>query len=319
MKENKTEYKHIPVMLSEVLEYLDPKPGESFIDCTLGGGGYTRAIAEKVGESGLVLAIDEDELAINNFKNKYGALKNVILAQDNFRNLAKITQQYAKNHGKFRGIALDLGLSSAQLEDRQRGFSFQSQGNLDMGFGQKRAGAETTEFILNNWEERELARIFREYGEEKFARKIAEKIVLARNKKRIATTQELVEIIKQAIPKRFHFGKIHPATRVFQALRIATNDELESLKLALPQMINLLNKGGKIVVVSYHSLEDRIVKNFFKQVSAECGCPAEIPVCQCAQKARLKILTKKPIIPTQEEIERNPRSRSAKMRVAEVI
>lgn len=313
-------YKHTPVMLKEVLEYLNPQVGQFFIDCTLGGGGYTAAIAKKVGSTGGVLAIDLDEMAIKNaeFLISNFKLSNIILANDNFKNLSKIIQKYFKNKTiKFNGIVFDLGLSSAQLQDRHRGFSFQLDASLDMAFGRVvEGGQEETENIINRWREDKLAKIIREYGEEKFSERIARAIVAARKKFRIKTTKELVEIIKKAIPKEYLYKRIHPATKTFQALRIATNDELNNLKQALPQAVDLLKKSGKIIVISYHSLEDRIVKNFFKQEARDCLCPSTLPICQCNHKAKLKILTKKIIKPTELEIGINPRARSAKMRVA---
>ncbi|MFH1822318.1 MAG: 16S rRNA (cytosine(1402)-N(4))-methyltransferase RsmH [Patescibacteria group bacterium] len=323
-------YSHTPVMLKEVIAYLNPCPGQYFIDCTLGGGGYTQAISEKVGKDGKVLAIDLDILAINNAKNKTCSwlgpgikTNNVILAHENFKNLSKIVKGfYAEKkiqNNKFNGIVFDLGLSSAQLEDRTRGFSFQQAGPLDMSFGQEGNKGSETGYIVNNWSEKELERILREYGEERFARLIARAIISKRKIKQIKTTDELVKIIEEVVPKKYHFNKIHPATRTFQALRIATNDELNNLESALRQALNLLKVGGKIIVISYHSLEDRIVKCFFKKESKDCLCPPQAIICQCGHKASLKILTKKIIIASEKEIKNNPRARSAKMRVAKKI
>lgn len=308
-------------MLKEVLEYLNPKPGQCFIDCTLGGAGYTMAIAKKVGKDGKVLAIDLDNLAIENAKCQItnAKLQNIILANDNFKNLSKIVEKYFgnKKSAEFHGIVLDLGLSSAQLQDRDRGFSFQLDAPLNMAFGQ--TAGETTERIVNNWRAEELERIFKEYGEERFAKRIARKIVEERKLKSIKTTGQMVEIIKSAAPKKYLYGKIHPATRVFQALRIATNNELENLEQALPQAMDLLAKGGRITVISYHSLEDRIVKHFFKRESKDCVCPPSYPACLCNHKARLKILTKSVVRASEEEVLNNPRARSAKLRAAEKI
>jgi 16S rRNA (cytosine1402-N4)-methyltransferase len=295
------EYYHIPVMLKEIVNYLQPQPGDYLVDGTLGGGGYTTALAKAVGPTGKVLAIDLDSLAIQNFKNNIDqeGLSNIILAQDNFRNLEEIVHNNWGEKQKINGLVLDLGLSSAQLADSERGFSFQQDAPLDMAFGDK--SAKSTTEIINRYRAEELARIFREYGEERFPGRIAEAIVLARKQTPIKTTGQLVEIILKAIPKKFQHGAIHPATRVFQALRIETNEELDSLKEVLPAAVNLLKTGGKIAIVSFHSLEDRIVKQFFKN--------SEV----------LKVLHKKIITPTAEEINSNPRSRSAKLRVAEKI
>jgi len=315
-------YKHIPVMLKEVIEHLKPKKGEYFIDCTLGGGGYTREIAKAVSEEGRVLAIDMDPLAIKNTEARLKELKinNVILANDNFKNLPEIIKRYFKKEGpdnRFSGVVLDLGLSSAQLEDRSRGFSFKLAESLDMAFGS--AAEISTEEIVNNWKERDLEKIIREYGEEKFSRRIAGAIAEARKIEKIRTAVKLAEIIEKAVPGKYASGKIHPATRTFQALRIATNDELNNLSQVLPVAVELLKEGGRIAVVSFHSLEDRIIKNFFRQESRGCICPPALPECRCGHTAKLKIITKKIIEAGEPEIISNPRSRSAKLRVAEKI
>lgn len=342
------EYQHIPIMLKEVLEYLDPHPGQNFIDCTLGGGGYTFAIAERIGKTGKMLAIDLDKAAIKNAKKKVSknknlsvqAGKNIILVHDNFRNLYKIVQKYrpGKQASGFAGIIFDLGLSSFQLQDRSRGFSFQLDGPLDMRFAHTRIDTKEkriatnydTEYIVNKWKAEELEKIFREYGEERYARRIAKAMVQARRSTPIKTTGQLVNVIEKAVPPDYRNNKkIHFATRTFQALRIATNQELDNLKEALLPAVDLLktpslaktivDRGGRIVVISYHSLEDRIVKQFFKRESKDCICPPESPICQCNHKAKLKILTRKVVVPSAEEIKNNRRARSAKMRVAERI
>lgn len=322
------EYRHVPVMLEEVIQYLNPQPGQRFIDCTLGGAGYTSEIAKRIGQTGRVLSFDLDKMAIENAKEriKKEKLNNIILANENFRNLSKIVKEHflgadqetgREEDDKFDGVVFDLGLSSAQLEDKSRGFSFQLDAPLDMAFGQE--GVET-ERILSNYKQVDLERIIRDYGEERFARRIAERIVAERKVKQIRTTKELVEIVSKAVPAVYRNNpKIHFATRTFQALRIATNKELENIEEALPQALDVLKEGGKIAVISYHSLEDRIVKNFFRQESRDCVCPTNIPICECGHKARLKIITKKPLLPGGEEIKNNPRSRSAKMRVAQKI
>jgi 16S rRNA (cytosine1402-N4)-methyltransferase len=315
-------YRHVPVMLKEVLEYLNPKSGEFFIDCTLGGAGYTMAIAEKVGPKGKVLGIDLDKMAIENAEELIAKknLKNIILENDNFKNLSKIVRKYfeQKQENRFDGVVLDLGLSSAQLEDGDRGFSFKLVKPLNMAFGPGEENFTTYE-IVNGWKEDDLRRIIRDYGEEKFTGRIAAAIVGARKNSHINTTEDLVKIIEGAVPGKYLRGKIHPATRTFQALRIATNDELKNLEEVLPVALSLLKKGGRLAVVSFHSLEDRIVKNFFREEAKDCVCPSTLPVCQCDHKAKLKIITKKIIIPGEEEEKNNPRSRSAKLRVAEKI
>ncbi len=250
-------------------------------------------------------------------KSKIG--KNVEIINDNFKNLFANIQEYNfKEGGKdFSGVVFDLGLSSAQLEDRARGFSFQLDAPLEMAFGE---GAQSTKQIVNQWHQSKLLKILREYGEERYSLAIARKIVEKRKEKKIETTKQLVDAIFEAVPASYRNNKkLHFATKTFQALRIATNGELNNIKEALPQALELLKSGGRIVVISYHSLEDRIVKQFFKKEASDCICPKEVPLCQCEHKAKLKIVYKKILTPTKEELERNPRSRSAKMRVAEKI
>ena len=309
-------------MLNEALNYLDPQPGQYFIDCTLGGAGYTVAIAERIGPKGKIIAIDLDKMAIENAKFQISNFKfqNIILANENFKNTTKITKKYFHKK-KVDGIVFDLGLSSAQLADRSRGFSFQLDTPLNMSFGCQMSdfGCRTTEDIVNNWKQEKLEKIIREYGEERFAKRIARKIVECRELKSIKTTGRLVEIINQAVPDFYKRKKINCATKTFQALRIASNNELENLKKTLPQAVDLLAQGGKIVVVSYHSLEDRIAKNFFRQESRGCLCPPGYPVCQCEHKQQLKILTRGIVAAGKEEAAKNPRSRSAKLRAAEKI
>ncbi len=313
---------HIPVMLKEVVKILNPQKGGYFIDCTLGGGGYTVEIAKRVGESGKVLTIDLDETALENLEVRIKNLElrdNITLANENFKNLSKIVKdKFAeKKDIKFDGIVFDLGLSQAQLRDRNRGFSFQVDAPLDMAFGQKTENRrQTTEYIVNNFTQDELERIIREYGEERFASRLARAIVEERKLKPVKTTGQLVKIIGKAVPGFYKNKRIHFATRTFQALRIATNKELENLEEALPQATELLRPCGTVAVVSYHSLEDRMVKNFFKKESKDCLCPPEFPICQCGHRAKLRILTAKPVRPTADEIQSNPSARSAKLRAA---
>jgi len=315
-------YNHIPVMLEEVIQGLNLQKGKNYIDCTLGGAGYTLKIAQNIGD-GKVLGIDLDTKAIKNAEEKIkkSKIKNIILTHDNFKNLSQIVkknfkQEWIKNIG---GIIFDLGLSSAQLEDRSRGFSFLVDAALIMNFNQEAEENKTADYILNNYSEKELAEIFEKYGEERFAKRIARGIEEQKQISPIKTTFQLVEIIKKVVPKKFHYAKIHPATKVFQALRISVNDELTNLLLVLKDSLALLPSGSRLAVVSFHSLEDRLVKNFFRQEAKDCICPPSYPACRCQHKARLKILTKKIIQPTEQEVESNPRSRSAKLRVAEKI
>ena len=288
---------HIPVLEKEVLEYLDPKPNENFIDCTLGNGGHSLAILEKISPNGKVLGIDSDSEQIKRIRNQE-LEKKLILVCDNFVNLKEIVEKY-----KFKpvqGILFDLGMSSWHLEESGRGFSFLRNESLDMRYNPE-SRTLTAEEIINSCPEQEIDKILKEYGEEKFSKKIAEEIVNSRKLKPIKTTFQLVEIIKKAVPNRYQHKKINPATRTFQALRIAVNNELANLEKALPAALEILTSEGKLAVISFHSLEDRIAKNFFKNQ---------------AGKGLIKILTKKPIRPLEKEIKINPRSRSAKLRVA---
>ena len=296
-------YHHTPVMLPEVIEYLNPKTGEIIIDCTLGGAGYTLAIAQRVGEKGKVIAIDADEMEIENAKGKIEneKLSNIILVNENFKNLSAIINQIGLE--KVDGVVFDLGLSSAQLEDATRGFSFNSAATLNMEFGSRNqeSGIRNTEEIVNKFKPEELEKIIREYGEERFAKKIVGAIIKARRLKPIANSRELAAVISQAVPAKYRYGRIHPATRTFQALRIATNDELTNLKVALPQAAEALAAAGRIVIISYHSLEDRIVKWFLRERQ---------------NQGAVKILTKKVVTATKAEMKNNPRARSAKLRAA---
>jgi 16S rRNA (cytosine1402-N4)-methyltransferase len=323
------ETRHIPVLLNEAIKYLNPQPNQNFVDCTLGGGGHTVEILKHTAPNGKVLGIDLDPRAIAAAKLKVKSEKfppkadqplaekvdRLIAVEGNFKNLKEIVLQ---NHFKnISGILLDLGFSSMEIADTKKGFSFQIDAPLDMRYGNKK-GVTAAE-IINQWPEKELLKILEEYGEERFSRQIAKKICEARRIKPIHTTFELVDTIARAMPKKFQHGRIHFATKVFQALRIAINDELNNLKTILPQAIDILEPGGRLAVISFHSLEDRIVKQFFKKESSDCLCPKDIPVCKCGHKAILKIITKKPIIPNEGEAKINPRSRSAKLRVAEKL
>ena len=290
-------YHHVPVMLREVLDYLNIKEGGCYVDGTLGGGSYTRAIAEK---AKLVLSIDLDPLAIDNFsKNK---LKNVLLVNDNFSNLNNIVLE-KKINDKFDGIVVDLGLSSAQLDDDERGFSFNKDKSLDMSFGNNFGD---TYQIVNGYSQDSLTEIIKEYGQEPWAKKIAENITSVRRKNKISTAQQLAEIVSYSIPRKFWPRRIHPATKTFQAFRMETNKELDNLKDFLPTAVSLLKKGGRLVIVSFHSLEDRIAKILFKGLSRQ-------------ENPSVKILTAKPIKPQEDEILENQRSRSAKLRAVEKI
>jgi len=315
-------YNHTPVLLEEAIEYLNPQPGDLIADCTLGGGAYTIELAKRVGKSGQVIAIDLDETAIKHAKLKSvkEKLDNISFYHANFRELEKIIKEDFSGSSQHRlaGLVFDLGLSSGQLQDRSRGFSFQTDDPLNMAFGSL-IGEKRTEEIVNATPVGELASILREYGEERFALPIARSIAYVRRAKPITTTGELVAAIARAVPGSYRRSRLHFATRTFQALRIATNEELDNLKILLQSLKNILLPGARIVAVSFHSLEDRIVKQFFKTESRDCICPPSVPVCVCGHQAWLKILTKKAVGASPAEIAANPRARSAKLRAAITI
>lgn len=323
---------HKPVLLNEILEYLNPQAGQNFIDCTLGGGGHTTAILNKVIPGGKVLAIDLDKEAIKNYESRIKnqeLRKNLILVNDNFVNLEKIIVEH--NFSPVNGVLVDFGFSSDQIENSERGFSFLREGPLDMRFGGRRSeiggrNSLTAEEVVNKWSQKELETIFREYGEEWMAGKIASRIIEERKRDPIRTTLQLVGIIEKAKRRR---GKISPATKVFQALRIAVNNELENIKNFLPQAVKILSPKGRLAVISFHSLEDRIVKYFFKSIALSnhtCRV-ANSPFAENADGVvgeekdapLIKIINKKVIKPEYKEISKNPRARSAKLRVIEKI
>ncbi len=303
------EFKHVSIMVPEILEALQIKPNGVYADGTAGGGGHSLAIAQCLSEKGTILCNDRDADALAACKER---LKGVIC---NCRLLRGTFSDLAQNAGiPFDGVLLDLGVSSYQLDCAERGFSYMQDAPLDMRMNQ--ADSLTAKEIVNTWSESELARIFFEYGEERYSRRIASQIVQSRAKKPIETTFELVDIIKSALPKAALKEKQHPAKRVFQALRIAVNDELEQVRLALDSLVENLNDGGRIAVLTFHSLEDRIVKTAFARYEKPCTCPPEFPVCVCGKKSLGKVIVKG-IPPSQEEIARNPRSRSTRLRVFE--
>jgi 16S rRNA (cytosine1402-N4)-methyltransferase len=294
------DYFHIPVMLDEVVHFLQPKKAGLYIDGTLGGGSYTEKISEKVGARGKVISIDLDPMAIDNFSKK--DLGNVVLVNGNFSDLKRIALE--NDIKDVDGIVLDLGLSSAQLGDDSRGFSFLKDAPLDMSFGPQVEGDSIS--IVNSYNFKDLERIIKDYGQERWAKRIAENIVLRRKKEKIKRVDDLLDIVSASIPRKFWPRRIHPATKTFQALRIETNKELDNLKSFLPVAIDLLRSGGRLVIVSFHSLEDRIVKIFFKDLFK-------------SENKVLEILTRKPLVPSESEIKENPRSRSAKLRAIEKL
>jgi 16S rRNA (cytosine1402-N4)-methyltransferase len=307
--------KHKPVLLNEAIEYLNLSPGKVVIDATYGYGGHSKKILEKIKPGGKLLAIDRDWESYNDCANLAKSESLLLCAHGNFRELSRLAKQH--QIAEADGILFDLGFSTPQVRSALRGFSFLEDGPLDMRMDVKEK--LTASEIVNNWDERELSRIFREYGEERFAKSIAKAITVSRKEKSIDRTLQLVEIIKKAVPAKCQHQKIHFATRVFQALRIAVNDELSNLSLALAEALKILRPGARIVVISFHSLEDRIVKKYFTESEKGCVCPPKLPKCVCGRKPTLKVLTRKPVMPSKKEIESNPSARSAKMRVAERI
>ena len=302
------EYRHTPVLLDKVIAIAEPKAGDKIVDCTLGGAGYSLALA-KIAGKGKVLGIDADSLAIKHAEEliKKNKIKNLVLVEGNFKDLSQLA---LPDFNQADVVVMDLGLSSAQLDDPRRGFSFQGDTPLNMAFAAEEENK--TQVIVNHYRAEDLAKIIKEYGEERFAGRIAKNIVKARPLK---TTGELVEAIRQAVPAAYRHQKLHFATRTFQALRVATNHELDALTKALPQAFQLLKAGGRLAVVSFHSLEDRIVKNYFRDLAAGCHCPKNAPICICSGKPYAKLLTKKAVIADDGAIKNNPRARSAKLRV----
>jgi 16S rRNA (cytosine1402-N4)-methyltransferase len=302
---------HVAVLVSEVIAALRPRRGGCFVDCTVGLGGHAAAILEELRPSGRLLGIDADPEAIRISQDRlsdYGQA--VTLVNDNFVNLEVIGKRY--HFHPVDGILFDLGVSSLQLDTAERGFSFHLDAPLDMRFNPEQG--LTASDIVNRFSEQELAELIQRYGEEPHSRRIARHIVQNRP---ITTTAELAQLVKQASGAPTHRGKIHPATRTFMALRIAVNSELQNLELALKQTPNLLRPGGRLAVISYHSLEDRIVKQFMRYAASSCVCPPGTAVCRCGYVPTLKLVSRKVIKPTSLEIKSNPRSRSARLRVAE--
>ena len=320
------ETQHVPVMLEEVLKYLQPEPGGHYIDGTLGGGGHTEAILERSAPDGKVLGIDTDVEALARVRERLAesvSSGRLVLAQGNFAELARIVVE--AGFVSIQGILLDLGFSSHQMDDAERGFSFSADGPLDMRLDQSQGMSAAD--VVNSAGEQELADLIWRYGEEKRSRQIARRIVRERSKGAITRTAQLARLAAAGVP--YKHGAIHPATKTFQALRIAVNHELEALEAVLPQMLDVLSangrdgtlgKGaGRMVVISFHSLEDRLVKEFTRREAKDCICPPQVPVCVCGHKARLRLLTARPVIPTAQEVIANPRARSAKLRAAEIV
>ncbi len=310
------DFRHISVLASEVVEYLAPRSGGVYVDGTLGGAGHARLILEASAPDGLLIGFDRDEQAIAAATERLAVFgKRVILVQKNFASLAETLTEMGIE--AIDGFLLDVGVSSHQLDMAERGFSFQQDAPLDMRMDT--GSGSTAADLVNTLAEEALTKLIWEYGEERWAKRIASFIAKKREEYPIETTLQLVDVIKGAVPKGAWDERLHPATRTFQALRIAVNDELNSLKEGLAGGARLLKKGGRGVVISFHSLEDRIVKNAFRALAHGCTCPKSIPRCVCGKLPQLKVLTGKPVIATEAEISQNPRSRSAKLRAAEKL
>lgn len=308
------EFHHVSVLLDECIENLNIKPEGVYVDCTMGGAGHSKEIVKKLSNKGLFIGFDQDKNAIKTAKERLSEYSDrVKFVHSNFENIKDELEKIGVY--KIDGVLADLGVSSHQLDEADRGFSYMQDAPLDMRMDVR---CEFSAYdVVNGYTEEELAKIIKDYGEENWAKRIAKFIVEERKEKKIETTKELVDIIKKAIPKKARIDGPHPAKRTFQAIRIEVNNELGVITKMIEDASSIMNKGGRICIITFHSLEDRIVKNAFKELSLDCICPPHLPMCQCDKKSEVKIITRKPIIPTDEEIEVNPRSRSAKLRVAE--
>lgn len=309
------EFKHKSILLDECIENLNIKKDGIYVDGTLGGGGHSFSILKKLNNTGLLIGIDRDKDAINAATNRLKEFNNFKTVHDNNSNIVSILKEL--NIDKIDGMLLDLGVSSYQLDEADRGFSYMHDAKLDMRMN--REDNFSAYDVVNNYSEDKLASIFKEYGEERYSKSIARKICEKRKEKNIETTFELVEIIKSAMPKSALNEKQHPAKRVFQAIRIEVNEELIRLKKTIEDIVSVLNKNGRLAIITFHSLEDKIVKHTFEELEGRCTCPKDFPVCVCGYVSHGKIVTKKPIVCSEEELKENPRARSAKLRVFERI
>ena len=307
------EFKHVSVLLNECLDALNIKDDGIYVDCTLGGAGHSSHILQRLSKDGLLVGIDQDTDALKAAGERLKEYENKKLVHNNFHNIDSILEELAIP--KVDGILMDLGVSSYQLDEGERGFSYMKDAPLDMRMNRDREFSAYD--VVNSYSMEDLWRIIRDYGEEKFAKRIAEFIVNRREEKPIETTLELVDIIKAAIPAKARREGPHPAKRTFQAIRIEVNGELEILNKAIEDGVNRLNKGGRMAIITFHSLEDRIVKLKFRDLANPCTCPKEFPICVCGKKPLVKLISRKAIEPSKEEVEENPRSRSAKLRVIE--
>lgn len=308
------EFKHKPVMLEECIQGLNIKENGIYIDGTLGGAGHSKEIAKRLSKEGLLIGIDRDEEALKAAKEKLKEFQNVKYIHNNHDNIKEIIEEL--NIEKVDGILLDLGVSSYQLDERNRGFSYLGENELDMRMD--RTQKLTAKEVVNTYEEEKLADVIYQYGEERFSRRIAKNICIARKEKTIETTKQLVEIIEKSIPKSKQKDG-HPAKRTFQAIRIEVNDEIKPLYKTVKNCIDCLKPGGRLCIITFHSLEDRAVKNAYIEATGKCTCPKDLPYCVCGAKQLGKIITRKPIIASEEEQEENSRSKSAKLRIFEKI
>ncbi len=307
-------FHHITVLKEEAVNGLKIDPDGIYVDCTLGGAGHSRLIASFLGERGRLIAIDQDDAALANARQVLAPFEDkVTLVKSNFREIRHVVHSLGLSG--IDGALFDLGVSSPQLDEGERGFSYNADAPLDMRMD--REAALSAYELVNEWSEEELAKLIWEYGEEKFSRRIARQIIAYRAKAPIETTGQLVEIIKDAIPAPARRTGPHPAKRTFQAIRIAVNDELEAFREAVKDAIELLNPGGRISVITFHSLEDRICKQAFQDYAKGCICPPDFPQCVCGQTPTIHIVTRKPLLPSDAEQKANPRARSAKLRIAE--
>lgn len=307
-------FKHYSVLLDETIENLNIRPDGIYLDGTLGGGGHSEAILKRLSPEGRLIGIDQDDAAIAAASERLSVFDNqVTILRNNYRNARTALEQIGIT--KVDGIVLDLGVSSYQLDNEERGFSYRYDTDLDMRMDRRQS--LTAKDIVNEYSEMELFHIIKDYGEDQFAKNIAKHIVKAREKKKLETTFELNEIIKAAIPAKMRVAGGHPSKRTFQAIRIECNKELEVLKDSLDEMIDMLSPGGRFCIITFHSLEDRIVKAAFRRNENPCICPPEFPVCTCGKKSKGKVISRKPILPSAKELEENSRSKSAKLRVFE--
>ncbi len=310
------EFSHIPILPEACLGFLEPQRGGTFVDCTLGGGGHAELVLRALSGRGRLIGIDRDSEALRAAAKRLEPFgEHFVPVKGNFFELPRILQTLGI--GAADGILADLGVSSYQLDNPERGFSYHQDAPLDMRMDQ--SASLTAAEVLNTYSERELTRVLREWGEEKWAPRIAKFIVKAREEKPLTRTGELVELVRAAIPAAARREGGHPAKRTFQAIRIEVNGELSGLSQAVEQMVGCLNPGGRVAVLTFHSLEDRIVKQTFARLQNPCTCPPDAPVCVCGKKPVVRVLTKKPVTADEDEVERNPRAKSAKLRAAEKL